>query len=180
MWGSRADRIPKMFPSQSVRLPDNAVAVHATVAGWANRTLPRETWLAVVGRLQERGLFPVLVGTERDALPGVRCTAFHSSDLQAQAAVIKACRAFVGSDSGLLHVAAAVGTPAVGVFTCADPDLRLTRPGDLAVTSGIDCEFCLHRRAPPATTEACERGDSLCVRLVDPAAIVRRVLERIG
>jgi ADP-heptose:LPS heptosyltransferase len=38
------------------------------------------------------------------------------------AAVLARCRFYVGSDSGLAHLAAAVGTPPVTIFAPADPD----------------------------------------------------------
>jgi len=39
------------------------------------------------------------------------------------AAVIKRCNFFVGNDSGVTHVAAAVGTPAIAIFGPTNPDM---------------------------------------------------------
>ena len=44
------------------------VAVHAAQAGWRNRTLPSATWHDVCRLLKPRGLHPIIVGTERDAV----------------------------------------------------------------------------------------------------------------
>lgn len=153
-----------------------AVAVHATQAGWRNRTLPRATWVSVVQMLRVRGFWPILVGTERDALPGVNCTSCFVPDIHVQARLIQACVCFVGSDSGLLHVAGATDTPLVGVFTCVRPEWRLPFRGICtAVVPDLPCVGCLERQLPPATAEACERGDLACIGAVSPEAIVDAV-----
>jgi len=158
------------------------VAVHAAVAGWANRTLPRATWRAVIDGLRKAELWPVLVGSPRDLIPDYPVTAFLSSNVLAQASFIDTCACFVGSDSAMLHVAGATDVPIVGIFTCALPWLRLPyRQGKLggncmAVVPDLDCIGCLHERPPPVTTEACQRGDMLCVSSVDPDEIIAAVL----
>jgi heptosyltransferase-3 len=163
------------------------VAVHAAKAGWRNRTLPECTWVGVIDGLRDAGFFPLLVGTQRDALPRAKAAAFHAGDVLAQAAVIAACAAFVGSDSGLLHVAGATDVPIVGVFTSASPALRLPwRGGELgrnciAVTPpGLSCVGCLHRLPAPVTTESCELGEPICVGAVRAADIVDAVVRLVG
>jgi ADP-heptose:LPS heptosyltransferase len=163
-----ADWLPELFIPESLkmRLPDPAytIAIHAAVAGWRNRTLPRKSWKSLIDSLKSRGLTPLLVGLPRDGVPNANCIHFDNPNLMAQAAVIRECRAFIGSDSALLHVASAVGTPTVGIFTCADSYLRMPRTGlHYGVTSRTDCTGCLHRRIPPATTEFCEKGTIECV-----------------
>jgi lipopolysaccharide heptosyltransferase II len=59
------------------------------------------------------------------------------------AAVLKRCRLFVGGDSGPLHIAAAVGTPTVGIFGPSDPRLVAPRGGNhLAVWRNVPCSPC--------------------------------------
>lgn len=162
------------------------VAVHAAKAGWRNRTLPETTWLAVVDGLRSAGFFPLLVGAPRDALPNAKAAAMHSTDILAQAGVIAGCCAFVGSDSGLLHVAGATGVPIVGVFTSANPLLRLPWRGGtlgkdcIAVRPPLGCVGCLHRAPAPATTEFCERGDLACVTAVTPESVIDAVVRLVG
>ena len=160
------------------------VAVHAAVAGWSNRTLPRTTWVHVVQLLQLEGFWPILVGTERDNIDA-QVTRFFTPDLSAQATLIASCACFIGSDSGLLHVAGATATPIVGVFTCAKPEYRLPwRGGALGggcegVAPDLDCVGCLARVPPPITVESCERGDLACVGAVKPEAIVAAALRMV-
>ncbi len=158
------------------------VAVHAARAGWRSRTLPEKTWLEVCRLLKEVGMRPLLVGTMRDELRGSGHMGFHHPDLLAQAAAIARCDCFVGSDTGLLHVAGATDTPIVGVFTAVDPAYRLPyRENCIAVVpEGMDCLFCHGRREPPATTESCELSSQdrfACARTVRPEQIVGAVLD---
>jgi ADP-heptose:LPS heptosyltransferase len=175
------------FNPTPVFLPDRPyVAVHAARAGWRNRTLPATVWEDVCTMLQRAGLWPILVGTERDDLPGAHVTRFQVPDILAQARLIASCACFVGSDSALLHAAGCTEVPIVGIFTCARPEYRLPyRHGVLGWNciamqpTGLDCLGCLERQPAPATTESCERGDLLCVRAVSAEEIVEAVISLV-
>lgn len=66
--------------------------------------------------------------------------------LEETLACIAACDLFVGIDSGLLHVAGAVGTPAVGVFGPTSASLIAPKetPSE-SVTGDLPCLGCHHR-----------------------------------
>ena len=165
------------------------VAVHAAKAGWRNRTLPEATWMKVVKLLQDEGCFPILVGSMKDALPSAKCASFHSGDIMQQAAMIARCRCFIGSDSGLLHVAGATQTPIVGVFTSVMPAYRLPWRHGIhgwncgSVMPNLDCVGCVARQPVPTTIETCERGDIVCTGMVSAETIVEttlRLIEEVG
>ena len=61
------------------------------------------------------------------------------------AAVLERAQLYMGSDSGLAHLASAVGTKAVTIFAPADPD-RVCPFGyrDLVVRVNKDCSPCFH------------------------------------
>ncbi len=83
---------------------------------------PVERFAALADRLQRvRGLRTVLVGGSDDrgfegAIDLIGRTSFGET-----AAIIQRCGAFVGNDSAPLHLAAALGTPYVGIFGPSDP-----------------------------------------------------------
>jgi heptosyltransferase-2 len=54
-------------------------------------------------------------------LPEKMSNLVGKTTLQEAAALAEACSFFVSDDSGLMHVAAALGTPVVGIFGCTDP-----------------------------------------------------------
>ena len=64
-------------------------------------------------------------------------------------ALLRACRLFVGNDSGAMHVAAAVGLPVVGIFGPTDPEAtRPATPLFTLIREPVFCSPCLLRRCP--------------------------------
>lgn len=121
---------------------------------------PAERFAAVAGRLAlERGARILLLGArgDEDAVaaftaalpPQARARLLDRSnraDLALSAALIERCALYLGNDSGLAHLAAAVGTPVVAVFGPTRPERYGPLPG---------CGLAV---APPAGTAA---GDAL-------------------
>jgi len=70
------------------------------------------------------------------------------TDLAEAVAVLKTAEAFVGNDSGLMHLAAALGVPTVGVFGSSNPDWTAPRgPWTTTVAAeGFPCRPCYRRR----------------------------------
>ena len=71
------------------------------------------------------------------------------TDLREAMAVLSLCRLAVSNDSGLLHVAAAVGTPTIGIFGPTNPD-RTGPTGDRTtiVRRPVYCSPCELRYCP--------------------------------
>ena len=70
-------------------------------------------------------------------------------DLQELAALLARADLFIGSDTGPLHVASALGVPAVALFGPKDPDQ--TGPycsRSVVVTGSVPCRPCSRRRCP--------------------------------
>ena len=89
--------------------------------------------------------------------------------LRQLAACLSRCHLAVSNDTGPLHLAAAVGTPAVGVFTCTDP-VRSGPPGDRHefVQTAVDCAGSYKKRCPLAEAQRCR-----CLEDVQVAAVWR-------
>lgn len=160
------------------------VAVHAARAGWRNRTLPSKTWVEVIEGLQRDGFVPILIGqqTRDDPDPKLPATRFWSTHLPSIASLINSCAVYVGSDTGLLHVAGATDTPIVGVFTSVLPQYRLPYRDtfNYAVVPKLSCVGCQARRPVPSVTESCERKDYACVSdvsSIDILSMIRKAVE---
>jgi len=75
---------------------------------------------------------------------------------------------FVGNDNGPMHIAAAMGTPVVGLFGPSDP--RVWGPvgeGHGIVYKGIDCRPCF--------PHGCRRGEGNCMRLIELQEVIHLV-----
>ena len=111
-------------------LPRTFVALHP-FAGAPDRCVPLGVWTQVALALHARGVPAVWIGTpdELNELrrsytvpPGTYIDQLRGGSLAVTAAALSLARCTVGHDSGPLHVAAALGTPAVGVFAPGQPD----------------------------------------------------------
>jgi heptosyltransferase II len=108
------------------------VAIHPGAGGrWKDwqgmaKRWPAERFAALCDRLAgECGAHVLLFGGPEEeelknsvkalAAQGAHCT-LVSESLKRSAALIKRCRLMVSNDSGLMHVAAAVGVPTLGIF----------------------------------------------------------------
>jgi ADP-heptose:LPS heptosyltransferase len=100
-------------------------------ANWPGKQWPAERFAEVVrrltgpdGALAGARIAVLAAGQERDqarpvigALPTGRVLDLVGAvDLPTAAACLQRCRAFLGNDSGLMHLAAATGTPTLGLF----------------------------------------------------------------
>lgn len=97
-------------------------------ANWSGKVWPAQNFIALFQRLQVAlpGAVPVIVAGPGDAeramaapvleaLPGSIDLCGRLS-LPGVAAALRRCALFVGNDSGLMHLAAAAGTPTLGLF----------------------------------------------------------------
>jgi len=107
-----------------------------------------ERYAHLCNQLSDRhGAAVVILGTEADraavdrmivdlAAPELDLTG--DLDLRDVAAVLERCDLFIGGDSPLLHLAAAVGTPAVGLFGATDGRRRGPYGAEHRIVQAID------------------------------------------
>jgi heptosyltransferase-1 len=110
-------------------LPDApyAVMLHATSA--ASKLWPEDRWVALGSRFAARGLHVVLPwgNTAEQARSARLARAMHHAivppplGLGDAARVLAGARCVVGLDTGLTHLAGALGVPTVGVYVSTDP-----------------------------------------------------------
>ncbi len=121
---------------QAAHRAEAAIAIHAgsarTVLAEAKRW-PVESYARLIDRLSEEHRAPIILlegpderGVADEILRHVRNAKPKVipllGSLGEAGAVLEQAKLYVGSDSGLAHLAAAVGTPAVTIFSAADPD----------------------------------------------------------
>jgi heptosyltransferase II len=87
-----------------------------------------------------------------------------ATDVAELKALLSLCDGFAGNDSGAMHLAAALGKPAVGIFGSTDP--ARTGPIGEKVTviyHSVSCSPCLKR--------TCRFGHYQCLQGIEPAEV---------
>jgi hypothetical protein len=159
-----------------------AIAMHPA-RSWPQRTLPISFWIDLANLLAKRGWIVLCIGTKQDwGFNGHRVLDLRERlDMETQAAVIGASRAFVCSDSGPMILAQVTNVPIIALLTISLPWMAaMERNGEVGwrfrgISSPIECVGCTHRVSEAATFFSCERGDNKCVTLFDAVAIANEV-----
>ncbi len=166
-------------------LPDKRprIAVHAGSGNFnvARRWEP-ERFAAVADALHdELNAHIVLVGSATDDVDRLKAalrtddvTDLHGQTTIPQlASVLAHCDLFVGSDSGVMHVAAAVGTPVVALFGPTNVDAWgpwTPRGRAAAISSGPECSPCGYVGQGIGLLHGCEART--CMRMIAAAQVL--------
>jgi ADP-heptose:LPS heptosyltransferase len=113
---------PSRFPSLPCPGAKRTFAVVHPFASSVKKRAPIETFTAMARRLGEEMTVHWLAGPEETLEGAVRI-----ADLYDLACWLRGARIFIGNDSGIAHLAAAVGTPVLSLFTASDPKLWSAR-----------------------------------------------------
>lgn len=172
------DQIP-MTKSQT---PRPVVAIHPGSGGYslARRWAPKgfaQVADALVERYRAR---IVLVGTPADGVSQVaslmRSEAVNlegSTNLRQLAAILKRCDLFIGADSGVMHLAAAVGTPLVAIFGPSNHRAWGPWPRDgrhIILHADLPCSPCSYVGYKVGQREGCEA--MTCMKAIAPEMVL--------
>jgi heptosyltransferase II len=121
--GSESEAEATAWLAGSGLRPDGPIVSLAPGAAHATKRWPLDHWYQLVGELVANGVGVALVGGPGDATmansladrPGVASAAGRLG-LQASAALLRRSAVVVSGDTGVMHLATAVGTPAVALF----------------------------------------------------------------
>lgn len=126
-------RVPDIAaePNGTLPAPGAAFAVLLTNASRATKLWPDDRWVEVADALAARGMRSVLLWGSEEEGERTRARAARMRDaivaprlpLARIAALLGRARVVVGLDTGLAHLAAALGAPTVGIFCDYDPAL---------------------------------------------------------
>ena len=122
------------------------VAIHPG-SGGAEKCWPAENYGALIDQLAESGFRPMITFgpaddlVRRRLLPWIETRdvlVFEGRSLVEVAALYARCRAMIGNDSGMTHLAAAAGTPVIALFGPTDPAVWGPRGKDVRILWGTD------------------------------------------
>jgi len=183
-----APKAPARKPSLAVA-PDEAAAAERLLASvpaprvgihpggkWSVKRWPTEKFVELIALLEREHGVRAVVFTgpdERAATERVRervsgnATFLDPLPIRTLAAVMSRLDAVVACDGGVMHVAAAVGTPTVGIFGSSEPEVWFPYQGAgpyRAAYIEVECRPC-HRHE-------CPLGHTRCLNELSAAAVV--------
>lgn len=148
-FGPAANWFPKQWPIEKFI----ALAQKLTAK---DGPFPDAPVLVIAGENERASIMPLL-----NALPAQQAIAIIGQDLLTVGACLKECALFVGNDSGLMHMAAAVGIPTLGLFGPGQEDVY-----------GPWGPCCAFVRTP-------ETREELLTRLPYPGAAIPNLMESL-
>ncbi len=167
-FGSRVD---------AVRIAVGAGASYGSAKCW-----PPERFAKAINRLlKERKAEVILFGTPAEAgvsaairagldQPALDLTG--ATQIAELPALLACCTAFLGNDSGAMHVAAAVGLPVVAVFGPTDPEgTAPVAPRCTIVQEKPYCSPCFLRRCPT---------DHRCMTAIAPERVSEGIVKALA
>lgn len=152
------------------------------MAKWESKLWPEGHWARVASLLVDGGLAPVLSGSKADAevtdricqlsgLGGGILDLAGQTSLKTLAALITKVKVVVSTDTGVMHLAAAMGAPVVSLFGPTAP-WRTGPHGVInrALRLGQECSPCFSRSCP----------EPRCLTELSPAEVAKAALEAAG
>lgn len=113
--------VPDNTLLQRLELKSKGYVILHAAGGWETKQLPEKTWLSIARSLVEKNITPVFSwGNQTEATQAKRMAKQSNGyalperlNMSALVALIQGCKAVVGADTGLLHLAAALDQPTI-------------------------------------------------------------------
>ncbi len=166
----------RLPPSASAR-PSRPYFVIHPFAAWQFREWSPKNFASLahmILREMDHDILFICSEEEEDSLEGLRknfpeqprVSFMASRSLTESAAIIQEASAFIGNDSGPLHLASGLGVPVVGLFGPADPAHTGPRTADaVSLFHRVECSPCSQKR--------CVRPDNPCIDLIQPHEVMK-------
>jgi heptosyltransferase-2 len=155
------------------------IGVHLGAAYGSSKVWPADRVASLCARVARDGGVPVLLGAPGDVglADAVRRTAEAPSLVgrdrpEILPALLSELDVLVSGDTGVAHLAAALGTPVVTLFGPTDPELSAPRGRAIVVRHPVPCAPCFYRTCP--IEHPCMRG----IGGDDVAAVAWLLLEK--
>ncbi len=185
LWPSRSDEqyIQELLETEWVGNFGNLIGYNFSAsAQWPTKNWPLAHLARLCDLLSVHNYRVVLTGTERDRDAAQQLLKMSKSkpailagktDLGQLTALIKRCKVFVTADSSPLHIAAAVGTPAVALFGPTDPARHLPPAKVVKVLKkDLPCTPCYSGQ--------CKIKTHACMLAIAPEEVLEQIKQALG
>lgn len=179
---SARERADQWLAAQGMELGGRFVLM-APGAAHATKRWPPESWRSLVQTVTGRGTRVVVLGGAQDealcrdiASAGKGATAWVAGELglQESGALIESAAVLVAGDTGVMHMATAVGTPVVTLFgpTVEEFGFFPYRAQSIVLQRDLGCRPCSAKGTP-----SCPLVHHRCLREIVPAAVEAAMAE---
>jgi len=160
------------------------VVAFAPGASRPTKRWPAERFAEVAAALERQGASVALAGGAADheafgafraAFPGRVAADLSTLPVDALAAALARARLLVACDSGPVHLAAAVGTPALALFGPTSPVRWGPPPPGRSLSLGLECAPCSNHGG-----DRCPLGHHRCLADLGAAAVIAAAREMLS
>lgn len=140
---------------------------------WKTKRWAEENFSILGDKLSDKGFDIVIIGGKEErkiaeniskGMKNPPLILSGKTDLTQLTIIIKNGKAMISTDSGPMHIAAAVGTPVVGLFGATNPALSAPPVGKVKIISKqLDCQPC----------NKAECDDVRCMNLITPDEVYK-------
>jgi lipopolysaccharide heptosyltransferase II len=187
--GTKRDsvHVETMLASYGLTAGSKIAVLHAGSSHGVFKRWPEKSFISLAQQLDRIGLRPIVVGTSQDREVASRICAKSraisfagTTSLQDLITLLGCAAVVISSDSGPLHIAAAMGTPVVGIYGPTDPMVNgpITAHGQpvAVMRRDIACSPCYSVH----TSAECQLGHPICMDLVRPEEVSAMVIELLA
>lgn len=148
--------VKEVFSRENILVSDKLVAINPGASD-NSKIWISERYAQVADKLSERGIKVIIIGGQGDKkicqkvienmhYPYINMVA--NNNISQAASLLKRCSLFISPDTGLVHIASAVGAPVVCIFGRKQPGLSPRRWGplgknDIVLHKDVGCKVCL-------------------------------------
>ena len=148
-----------------------------TGASWPTKRWSVAHWQELCRSLEAEGHRVVQVGKD-DEPAGASVSLVNRTSLWETACLLRAAKLLVCSDSGLMHLALAAGTPVLALFGPTTPSI-LIREGTSceSIANGRPCGGCWNVSQEMSEPGVCPRGIASCMETITVADVMAQIRE---
>jgi heptosyltransferase-2 len=174
--GAADEEVDRLLAEAALERDAPLVGLHLGAAFGSSKLWPPEAFGRLAGQLAAAGLCPVLLGTAEDAPSAAAVAAVAATPLASLVGrdrpallprLLARFRCLVSGDTGVAHLAAAVGVATVTLFGPTDRRLTAPRgPAARVLDREVPCAPCFLPTCPI---------DHICLTRIEPDAVLREV-----
>lgn len=164
------------------RLPTGGgpLLVLAPGASWPSKRWPVERWEALIERLQAAGMRVCLLGKD-DCAPSGDIVSFIGETSTVEAGqLLRKADLLVCCDSGLMHLALAVGTPVLALFGPTSPEFLTSSPFLHPISQSRPCAGFWNRADQVPAPGLCACGYESCLESISVDPVFKEVQRLVG